>query len=102
MQFRVLTAVELFDANPVQHVEFDNQMQNEGWSKIDTDANAYCAAFEAECDADVNRVAEADIERAARAAGVALWDGICVMSDVETEDQPQDALVDQFAFNPAC
>ena len=99
MQFRVLAAVELFDANPVQHLEFDHRMQNEGWSKIDTRTNAYCAEFDAECDADVNRVAEADIEQAARASGVLLWDGICVMSDHEPDCEPQTATSEHLEFS---
>lgn len=86
MHFQVLAAVDLFDANPLQQVDFDQQMQIEGWSKVDfaDDAPAtYFTSFEAESDEDVNRVAEADIAHAAEQAGIDLWDGICMMSDQE-------------------
>lgn len=86
MQFRVLASVELFDANPLQQVDFDQHMHLEGWSKVDFADDApstYFTTFDAECDEDVNRVAETDIAHAAEQAGVDLWDGICMMSEEE-------------------
>ena len=82
MKMNVLLSVDLFDADDKQRADFDFQIAECQWAKVENGDNTYCTTVTgARSDQDVVQTAQADVSQSARAAQIAGWDGVCVLSD---------------------
>ena len=82
MPINVIAIAELQGAEVQNWDDFDAAMAARQWTKMTRMGPAYCAAIDQTAsDAEVIEIAQRDIEESAKAAGVLLWDGVCVLSD---------------------
>ena len=82
MSVKVLVVVEIHDASVEQCNDFDGAMAARQWGKLPRAGAVYRSTIKgAVSDADVLEIVQAHMRESAKAAGILLWDGVCVVSD---------------------
>ena len=85
MSVNVLVVVEIHDASVEQCNDFDDAMTARQWVKLPRAGAVYRSTIEdAASDADVLEIVQAHMRESVNAAGILLWDGVCVVSDSTT------------------